>query len=135
VAEAMAGDTAAGMPILLGLAGQRAVVIGGGEDAAQLVSSLLSFGADVTVVACGASLTLHALAASGQIAMQSRDYVRGDLSGAFIAGCFEGGETAAAVAAEAGAERCLVHIAGRPDLSSFAVANIVQSSVPTEEPA
>ena len=124
-----------GMPVLLNLARRPAVIIGGGDEAAALASALVAQGAIVTVVAVAASLPLHALAASDRIALLPRSYVRGDLAGAVLASCFEGGETAYAVASEAAAERCLVHIAEHPELSGFRFAELYAPSSFTEEPA
>lgn len=106
------------MPVLLALSGRPAVVVGGTDEATAAAESLLAHGATVTVVACAASLRLHALAASGSIGLLSRDYVRGDLAGAFVVACFDSGEIAAAVSDEANAERCLAYVAGRADLST-----------------
>ena len=63
---------------------------------------------------CGCTRLPH----PGSIGLLSRDYVRGDLAGAFVAACFDSGEIAAAVSAEANAERCLAYVAGRADLST-----------------
>jgi siroheme synthase-like protein len=121
------------MPVLLDLSRRRAVIIGGGDDAAALASILLSHGATVTVVAVSATLAVHALAASDRIELLSRDYVRGDLAGASFAACFEAGETAGAVAAEAGVERCLVTVSGRPELSTVHSADRTNPPALTEE--
>jgi siroheme synthase-like protein len=124
-----------GIPVFLKLARRPAVIIGGGDEAAALASSLVAQGAVVTVVAMAASLSLHALAAADRIALLPRSYVRGDLAGAVLAACFEGGETAHAVASEASAERCLVHVADHPELSTFRFAEPEAPSAFTEEPA
>jgi hypothetical protein len=76
-----------------------------------------------------------ALEASGSIALRSRPYVRGDVAGAFLAACFEQGEIAAAVAAEAAAERCLVAIADNPALSTVHLADRSSQPAHTEEPS
>jgi len=123
----------AGMPVLLQLAGQRAVIIGGGDGATSLASALIAHGADVTVVAVAASVPLHRLAASGRVALLSRPYVRGDLAGAFVAACFEGGEIRDAVASEAVAERALLTVPGHPELSNVAFAGLADLSAPVEE--
>jgi len=123
-----------GMPVLIGISGHPAVVIGGGEDAAALASVLLSHGAVVTVVAISASLPIHELAAHDRITLLSRAYVRGDLAGARFAACFESGEVALAVSAEAHAERCLLTVPGQPELSSASLGPI-ESRQPNEERA
>jgi precorrin-2 dehydrogenase/sirohydrochlorin ferrochelatase len=109
------------MPVLLKVAGCPAVVIGGGADAVALASTLLSHGAIVTVVAVSASIPMHALAAEERITLTPRAYVRGDLAGAGFAACFEEGEVAAAVSAEAAAERCLLTVPAHPRLSTASV--------------
>lgn len=123
-----------GMPVYLELERRPAVIIGGNDDAAAFASTLLVHGASVTVVACAASLELHSLAASDRIALVSRAYVRGDLAGAFFAACFESGEAATAVAAEASAERCLVIVAGHPELSTVRLVECACPTDPAEEP-
>jgi precorrin-2 dehydrogenase / sirohydrochlorin ferrochelatase len=114
-----------GMPILLEVSGRPAVVIGGGAQAAALTSTLLSHGAAVTVVAVSASIPMHALAAEERITLVSREYVRGDLAGACFAACFEGGEVAVAVSAEAAAERCPLTVPVQPELSSATVVDVI----------
>lgn len=117
------------MPVLLELEGRPAVIVGGGDEAVALASTLLSHGAVLTVVASSASQSLHELAATGRATLLSRTYVRGDLAGAFFAACFEAGEVASAVAAEASAERCLLIIPGCPELST------VRIPAPADRPA
>lgn len=131
----LSGTETGGIPVLLKLAGRPAVVVGGGDDATALATALLAHGAIVSVVAVAASIPLHALAASDRIALLSRPYVRGDLAGAIVAACFEDGETAAAVASEALAERCPVYIADHPELSTLSFSERAVQPSPAEEPA
>lgn len=118
-----AAHTAEGVPIVLAVAGQRAVVVGGSDDAAAIASALLDFGAHVTVVGAPVALPPRDLETGTRAELISRGYVRGDLAGAMLAVCLEGGEVADAVSAEAAATGCLVCVPGRPDISTFRFAD------------
>src|SRR5262249_57740808 len=68
--------------VLLDLTDRRCVMVGGGPIAERRVLSLLEAGAQVTVISPRATPALEALAAEGQIALESRSYAEGDLAGA-----------------------------------------------------
>lgn len=93
-----------GYPLLLDLAGRRAVVVGGGPVAARRVAGLLDAGAAVTVVAPELCDELAALLE--RIAWEARTYDEGDLAGAWVVQTATGDHaTDALVAAHAEAER------------------------------
>ena len=69
-------------PVFLDLAGQPAIVLGGGRIAAEKVASLHEAGAKVTVIASTVSQAIEKLVARGSVNAIRRDYVRGDLAGA-----------------------------------------------------
>jgi uroporphyrin-III C-methyltransferase/precorrin-2 dehydrogenase/sirohydrochlorin ferrochelatase len=71
-------------PLVLGLAGRRAVVVGGGPVAARRTVSLVEAGADVVVVAPWVCEDLRDLVDSGAVAWVARDYTGGDLDGAWL---------------------------------------------------
>lgn len=75
----------AGVPLLLDLAGQRVVLVGGGQVAAGKLASLLDARADVTVIAPEASAGVRAHADAGRVSWQRRPYAAGDLAGALLA--------------------------------------------------
>ena len=69
-------------PVFIDLAGQRAVVLGGGRIATEKVASLLEAGAKVTVIASMLSEAIERLVADGSVDAIRRDYLPGDLAGA-----------------------------------------------------
>jgi uroporphyrin-III C-methyltransferase/precorrin-2 dehydrogenase/sirohydrochlorin ferrochelatase len=72
-------------PVFLDLAGQNAVVLGGGAFATEKVALLLEAGARVKVVSAKLSKSLHSLVENGAIEEVARDYQPGDLAGARLA--------------------------------------------------
>jgi siroheme synthase-like protein len=72
-------------PVYLNLEGRRCLVIGNGWATSEKVRGLLSAGARVTVLSLDAAEEIQALAASGAIAWERREYRAGDLEGFFLA--------------------------------------------------
>lgn len=96
----------AGYPLLLDLAGKRAVVIGGGPVAARRAASLVAVGADLLVVAPAVCEPLAELIDDGRSAWEPREYRTGDLTGAWLAHTATGDpHVDDEVAADAEAER------------------------------
>jgi len=86
----------------LGLRGRRVVVVGGGTVAQRRLGLLIASGADVTVISREVTPAVEGMASSGQLAIESRAYVDGDLDGAWYAiACTNEPDTNAAVVAEA----------------------------------
>jgi len=114
-------------PAFLDLEGRLAVVVGSGSLAERRVRTLLRHGADIAVVAPEPGEALRGLEAEGRITLEVRGYVRGDLEDAFLAVCASGSqEVDRAVRDEAEERRCLVNVAGAPDLSSFVIPSVVR---------
>jgi uroporphyrin-III C-methyltransferase/precorrin-2 dehydrogenase/sirohydrochlorin ferrochelatase len=89
----------AAYPLLLELAGRRAVVVGGGPVALRRARGLLSAGASVAVIA---PAVLPELAELSGVSVSLRGYADGDLDGAWVAhACTDDPAVNAAVAAEA----------------------------------
>jgi len=75
-----------GYPVfLIGLAGKRCVVIGGGPEAERKVAGLLECHATVTVISPDLTSQLQHWAATGTIAWVSRLYQCGDLHDTYLA--------------------------------------------------
>jgi len=86
-------------PVLLELAGRRAVVVGGGPVALRRARGLLAAGASVAVIA---PAVLPELAELSEVAVSLRSYADGDLDGAWVVhACTDDPAVNAAVAAEA----------------------------------
>ncbi len=73
-----------GYPLLLDMAGRRALVVGGGPVAARRMRGLLDAGADVTVVAPFACEEVHESAETGDITLHLREYVEADLDAVWL---------------------------------------------------
>jgi uroporphyrin-III C-methyltransferase/precorrin-2 dehydrogenase/sirohydrochlorin ferrochelatase len=71
-------------PLVLDVAGRRAVVVGGGPVAARRAAGLAEAGADVVVVAPYLCEPLAELVASGKATWRPREYRPGDLDGAWL---------------------------------------------------
>jgi uroporphyrin-III C-methyltransferase/precorrin-2 dehydrogenase/sirohydrochlorin ferrochelatase len=66
------------------VSGRRAVVVGGGPVAARRTAGLVAAGADVVVVSPFVCEDLHDLVDAGTVTWVARDYVGGDLDGAWL---------------------------------------------------
>nr|WP_206040098.1 uroporphyrinogen-III C-methyltransferase [Rhodococcus sp. HNM0563] len=86
----------------MNLSGRRVVVVGGGSVAQRRLGLLASSGADIHVVARAATPVIESFAAKGRITLELRDYVDGDLDGAWYAmACTDEPGTNAAIVEEA----------------------------------
>ena len=86
----------------LNLSGRRVVVVGGGSVAQRRLGLLASSGADIHVVARAATPVIESFAAKGRITLELRDYVDGDLDGAwYVMACTDEPGTNAAIVEEA----------------------------------
>ena len=71
-------------PIVLDVAGRRAVVVGGGPVAARRTRALVEAGAEVVLVSPWVCEDLHDLVDTGTVTWLPRDYTGGDLDGAWL---------------------------------------------------
>ena len=71
-------------PVFLNLNGKKAVVVGGGRVAERKVLSLLSAGADITVISPSLTGRLKRALSGGRIRHLARVYRKNDLKGAFL---------------------------------------------------
>ena len=101
-------------PLFLDLKGKKAVIVGGGKIALRRAGVLLSFGADVTIIAPECE------AAPEGAAFFQRPYEPGDLAGAFLAvAATNCREINFQVGQEAKATGILVSVADRKEESTF----------------
>ncbi len=115
-------------PVFLRLAGVPCVVVGGGAVAERKVASLLSAGAQVTVVAPRLTAALTAQVAAGAIAHRRRTYRDGDLDGARLAYAATDDEALHAELARAAAAAAAVplNVVDRPQWCSFIVPAVLR---------
>lgn len=114
-------------PAFLDLTGRPVVIIGGDDDAKLKAEALIKAGADVTVIAALPGRGVRQLQAGALIILETRPYVRGDLSGAFLVFCTEEDpEIRRAVFAEADARGLLVNVVGDRRLCNFIVPSVVR---------
>lgn len=93
-------------PVGLDLQGRRVVVVGGGSVAQRRIPKLLEAGATVTLVSPEITPTLQALADGGRLRWIARDYLEGDLDGAwYVVAATKNSLVNARVAAEAETDR------------------------------
>ncbi|MGI8796982.1 MAG: precorrin-2 dehydrogenase/sirohydrochlorin ferrochelatase family protein [Acidimicrobiia bacterium] len=75
----------AGYPVNLIVRGRQCVVVGAGRIAARKIEALLAAGADVHVVAPKLGDDVAALLEAGRVTVDEREFVPGDLDGAWLA--------------------------------------------------
>lgn len=71
-------------PVYMNLSGKRCIVVGGEDHAQPKVEGLLDAGAQVTIIARELTDGLSRLCEEGRVTRIDRDYLKGDLNGAFL---------------------------------------------------
>lgn len=118
-------------PLGLRVGGRLAVVVGGGPVAARRTRGLLDAGAHVRVVAPVVCEDLAGLTASDGVDWVRRDYLTGDLDGAWLAHTATGdAEVDARVAADAEADRVFCVTAGDAQAGTAWVPAVARTRVP-----
>jgi len=118
-------------PLGLRVAGRLTVVVGGGPVAARRARGLLDAGARVEVVAPFVCEDLAELAAAGAVRWVRRDYLTGDLDGAWLVHTATGDrEVDDLVAADAEADRVFCVTAGDAEAGTAWVPAVARTSVP-----
>lgn len=116
-----------GYPLILRIAGQRCVVVGGGAVAARKVQRLVVSGADVLVVAPEIGPELAALADAGTIRVKRRSFEPSDLDGALLTFAATNDRMVnEAVARAARARDTIVNVADDPAACDFTVPAVVR---------
>jgi len=114
-------------PVSLALEGRNCVVLGGGPLAAEKMQGLLRAGAQVTVIAAEAGAEIRRAAVDGRIALVERDYLSGDLQGAWLVIDASGRDDInAACRREAEDRRVLLNVVDRAQLCDWIAPAIVQ---------
>jgi precorrin-2 dehydrogenase / sirohydrochlorin ferrochelatase len=114
-------------PVFLDLSGRLCIVIGGGKVAERKAATLTRYQADVVVIAPEYTEEIGEMQADGQLTIEQRGYVRGDLEGAFVVVCAtDSEEINRAVYAEAEEAHCLINVVDVPELCNFIVPSVVR---------
>ena len=114
-------------PVSLALENRSCVVLGGGPLAAEKMQGLLRAGALVTVIAAEAEAEIRRAAVDGRIARVERDYLSGDLQGAWLVIDASGRDDInAASRREAEDRRVLLNVVDRAQLCDWIAPAIVQ---------
>lgn len=107
-------------PINLDIANRRCVVVGGGKVAERKVKSLLKCNGEVVVISPELTEKLAALHSRNSISWQNRNYIMGDLDGAFmVIAATDDEDTQAQVFTDAQEKNLLVNVADVPERCNF----------------
>jgi len=113
-------------PIYLDIKNRNCLVIGGGSVGARKVLTLISCGANVTVVSLDATEKLHQLSNNGEIKLKERPFQTTDLDDRFLViGATDNQELNLKIHAEAERRGLLCNIADRPKACNFILPSIV----------
>jgi len=115
------------LPLFVDLRQRRALIVGGGETAAQKLRLLRKAGARVTVLAETPVAEISKLAEAGEIVLEHRTFVATDVEGCVVV-IGANSESNEAVSTAARAANIPVNVVDRADLSSFLVPAIVDRS-------
>lgn len=111
-------------PAFLDLRGKKAVVVGGGRVAERKVLSLITAGAEITVVSPSLTDRLRQAKSENRLRHLSRNYRKGDLHGSFLAiAATDSEKVNSRVARDAPA---LVNVADVPSECNFIAPSVVR---------
>jgi siroheme synthase-like protein len=114
-------------PVFLNLSGRNCIVAGGGQVALRKVTTLLQYGAEITVISPRLCKGLNALDCAGKIQVWRRPYQAGDMEGAYIAIIATGKRSVNLQAAlEARCSEIPVNVVDDAGHSDFIVPSIVR---------
>jgi precorrin-2 dehydrogenase/sirohydrochlorin ferrochelatase len=113
-------------PIYLDIKNRNCLVIGGGSVGTRKVMTLLACGASVTVISTAVTEKLHQLSNDGVIKLKERPFQTHDLDGQFLViGATDNQELNFNIHAEAERRGLLCNIADRPKACNFILPSIV----------
>lgn len=114
-------------PLFVDLAGKKIIVIGGGRIAERRIRTILSFGADIQVIAKECSSEIINMYENGMIKLEKRPYVEGELENAFmVLGITDDSRTNETVWKECKKKNIMVNIASDKNLCDFFFPAIVE---------
>jgi siroheme synthase-like protein len=115
------------IPLFVAVTNQPCAVVGGGPKAEERVRTLLTAGADVTVISPSLTSELKELLEKGAIKHRARAMAAGDLSGFVVVYCADPDPAVGRRAAvEARALNIPINITDQPELCSFIVPAVVR---------
>lgn len=113
-------------PAYLDVNNRNCIVVGGGQVGTRKVGTLLSCGANVTVISPEATETLEQMAANGDIVLKRRAYKSSDLDAAFLViGATDNQPVNKQIHHDAEAAQRLCNIADQPELCNFVLPSII----------
>jgi siroheme synthase-like protein len=116
-----------GLPVNLLVRGRRVVVVGGGRIAARKIEPLLELGAEVHVVAPAVGPEVREWVDAGRCSLAEREFVAGDLDGAWLAlTATDDPAVNAAVYTAGEAGRVWVNSADDPANCSFTMMSVIR---------
>lgn len=114
-------------PAMLDLAGRDALLVGGGEVAAQKARPLLDAGVRLRIVAPALTASLRACVDAGEARWEEREVRPGDVAGAAVVVCATDRRAVnRTVYEEASAAGIPVNVVDDPELCSFIVPSVVR---------
>lgn len=114
-------------PVNLDIRGKNCLVVGGGEVGTRKVKTLLSCGANVTVVSPYVTQRLEQLAIQRLINLKNRSYRSSDLDGVFLViGATDDEVLNFSISHDAADRNMLCNIADRPEACNFILPAVVQ---------
>ena len=114
-------------PVFLDLKGRKCVIVGGGEIAERKIAGLLECNASIAMISPEVTPGIRARAEAGDVRWEAREYVDGDLKGAFLAIASTDYESVnRAVHEEASREGIILNVVDRTALCSFIAPAVVR---------
>ena len=114
-------------PVYLDLDGRPCVIIGGGEVASRKVRGLLECRASLTVISPSVTPDIRERAETGELQWSAREYVEGDLKGAFLAiAATDRRPVNEAIADEAARNNVILNVVDDPSLCTFIAPAVVR---------
>ena len=114
-------------PVYLDLDGKPCVIIGGGEVAWRKVRGLLECRASLTVISPSVTPGIRERAETGELQWSAREYMEGDLKGAFLAiAATDRRLVNEAIANEAARNNVVLNVVDDPSLCTFIAPAVVR---------
>lgn len=120
------GEIRMGYPVMLNIANQHVVVIGGGKVAERKIHGLLEAKAKITVVAPTITTGIQQLVAIGELIWRQKTFSPDDIVGAFIVIAATNDRDVNEAVANAAQPYQLLNIVDDPERSNFHVPSVIR---------